>query len=110
VAPSVLEDDMPQFTVPAGTAGQSGVTFARGKYSTVAFFADNTLAGGPKDPGARVRVVIWADGGPQVHDAVVVANTGGKQTVLRFETPDLTHSVTVTREDGGTYPVFAEVS
>jgi hypothetical protein len=100
------EDEMPSFNVADG-----GVTFPEGKASTIGFFCDNTLFGGANDPGATLRVVIWAWGkAPEIHENVVVNNKDGKQTVIHFTEPSLTHSVTVTRQDKSTYPVFGEVS
>lgn len=103
------EAEMPSFTVAPN--GLSGVTFPRGSARTVAFFTDNTLIGGSSDPGAKLRVVVWASGkAAEIHDGVVVSNKGSNQTVIDFSDPANTHSVTVTREDGKPYPVFGEVS
>lgn len=105
--PPSLEDEMPNFTV---TSGPAGVTFPRGSARTIGFFTDNTLLGGPADKGAMLRVVVWASGiAPSVHE-VTVSNKSAQQTVITFANAALTHSITVTRADGGTYPVFAEVS
>jgi hypothetical protein len=91
--------------------GLSGASSPRGSARTVGFFTDNTLIGGPTDPGATLRVVIWSDAhGPEIHQ-VTVTSKGSKQTVIPFKDPASTHSVTVTRTDTGKpYPVFAEVS
>jgi hypothetical protein len=103
------ETDMPQFTIDPGQK-DAGVTFARGRYSTVGFFCDNTFTGGPADPGAQLRVVLWATGTAPVVRAVAVSNKDSGQAVVSFPLPASTHSVTVSREDGGRYRVFAEVS
>lgn len=105
------EDDMPLFTVTPGGA-QCGVTFARGSAHNVSFFCDNTYVGGATDPGATLRIVVWASGkAPEVHEGVVVNNKGGNQVTVNFTDPSMTHTVTVTRTDTGKpYPVFAEVS
>lgn len=112
-SPVPQEDDMPSFTVPPGST-DSGVAFAQGAYTNVAFFCDNTRKGGANDPGARLRVVIWQAGkDPYVLEAagaVVVKNSTKAQQVVHFPVPAAAYGVTVEREDKGAYAVYAEVS
>ncbi|MFF1469155.1 hypothetical protein [Streptomyces mirabilis] len=109
-APTPLEDDMRSFTVTPGGA-LCGASFPRGSARTAGFFTDNTFIGGQADPGATLRVVVWASGkAPEIHE-VVVGNKNANQTVVTFSDPANTHTVTVTRTDkGAPYPVFAEIS
>jgi hypothetical protein len=112
-ARNVLEDDMAQIPAlnAAGDNAEQAFTFPRGTAKTVAFFCDNTKVGGATDPGAKLRVVIWATGkAPEIHEDVVVNNKGGVQAVIPFTDPTLTHSVTATRLDAGAFPVAVEVS
>jgi hypothetical protein len=100
----VQEDDVPCFTLAEG-----GTTFPRGKFTNVALFCDDTLAD-PKSVGVKVRLVVWASGkAPDIHE-LTVSNKGANQTVVQFADPSLTNSVTVTRVDTSTCPVFGEVS
>jgi hypothetical protein len=113
---SVLEDDMAQIPalLPDKSNAETMLTFPRGSAKTVAFFCDNTRSGGPNDPGAKLRVTIFATGQPDdLYDgdrAVVVTNHDNEQVVLNFKVPETTHSVSVVRLDEGRYPVGVEVS
>lgn len=92
---------------PFTVTQEGGVHFARGSARNVSFFCDNTLTGAA---AADLRVVIWASGRPpEIHD-VTVSNAAGTETTLTFSDPGMTHSVTVTRTDGRTDPVYAEAS
>lgn len=104
------EDSVLNFAIPAEAAEMSGATFARGKYTNVSFFADNTFVGGPTDTGAELRVVLWASGvAAEIHQ-VKVTNANSLQTVVPFTNALLTHTVTITRSDAHKYPVFVEIS
>lgn len=92
---------------PFTIEGQGGIHFARGACSNVAFFVDNTLTG---EAPAKLRVVIWATGQAPYIETVSVSNSGSAEAVVHFPDASLTHTVTVTREDGATFPVHAEAS
>ncbi|MEU9129721.1 hypothetical protein AB0D08_16705 [Kitasatospora sp. NPDC048540] len=93
---------MPSFTI----TDRGGVSFPPGDHTAVAFFCDNTLDGSPQ---AALRVVVWSPGHPDVH-RVAVGNDGGRQVVVPFADPAATHTVTVTRTDGLSFPVYAAVT
>lgn len=87
-----------------------GIHFARGIAKNVSFFCDNTLALGSANLGVDLRVVIWEDGQAPHIQTVRVHNANGQETTIPFPNPTNTHSVTVTRADSNTIPVYGEVS
>lgn len=97
--PTSEEDDMQQIEPIADHPGEYAYGVPSGKVK-VAFVADGyTMA------PAKLRVVLWVGGAPQVHDGVSLGGTAAKYATLAL--PTGCDAVTVRREDDSAFPVGA---
>lgn len=94
-----LEDEMAQQIEPLAVhPGEYAFGLPSGRTQMV------LTADGYAQPGARLRIVVWTQDSPVVHDPVVVGGSSGHHTV-GMALPAGATGVTVRRTDTQSYPV-----
>ena len=97
---------MPTGELANGPQALTPISFPHGKFTTIAFTADNGLQG---LPAASIRVAVYNNDGNWHVDTVTVDGAKG-QTVVTFNNKAAACGASIRREDAGTVNIGWEVS